>query len=134
MWPVLAFAVMAVARWGASFSPPLFFISLAGCGRVWFDRYERMKPAALYTVLVLASNLLLEETVVTPGEFQHCRGQAVLRDTTKYDTCLPHNICSMLLPGLPGCWSKSARVFQMGEDTIPNSCGPETPLIFGWVS
>ena len=22
MWPVLAFAVMAVARWGASFSPP----------------------------------------------------------------------------------------------------------------
>ena len=24
MWPVLAFAVMAVARWGASFSPPLY--------------------------------------------------------------------------------------------------------------
>jgi hypothetical protein len=23
VWPVLAFAVMAVARWGASFSPPL---------------------------------------------------------------------------------------------------------------
>ena len=30
MWPVLAFAVMAVARWGASFSPPLalFFLNL----------------------------------------------------------------------------------------------------------
>ena len=24
VWPVLAFAVMAVARWGASFSPPLY--------------------------------------------------------------------------------------------------------------
>ena len=27
MWPVLAFAVMAVARWGASFSPPLLIMN-----------------------------------------------------------------------------------------------------------
>jgi hypothetical protein len=26
VWPVLVFAVMAVARWGASFSPPHIFI------------------------------------------------------------------------------------------------------------
>jgi len=45
VWPVLAFAVMAVARWGASFSPPLFYVYFVFVCQV---KWDCIKCASIY--------------------------------------------------------------------------------------